>query len=107
MIENRISEGDKKFLVKMMRTFNIGALELERSSSRKKWPDIWITKGKVPRITVTQEWAKQGIDERRKRLVHEFLHLAGMEHNEAIGYSTHPSKDTLSMEVYKGLRRKK
>jgi ssRNA-specific RNase YbeY (16S rRNA maturation enzyme) len=70
------------------------------SDSKKVWPDIWISGDTV---TVTQEWARQNADERRKRLVHECLHLVGLNHGKIDGleYSTYPAKDKYSMKVYR------
>ena len=83
-------------------------LRLRVSSSSKKWPDIWVTGGKIPVITVTEEWMKQGVHERRKRLVHEVIgHLAfGWEHSELmsnVGFSTYPDKDNMSRIIYADL----
>ncbi len=103
--EPELTIGDRKFLIKVMRKFDIPALEVVWSRSRKKWPDIWMTKSVVPKITVTQEWARQNMTERRKRLVHELLHVKGMEHDESKGYSTIPARDTYSMKVYRILLR--
>lgn len=78
------------------------------SDSTKKWPDLWVDRSADPPvITVTREWAAQTPAERRKRLVHELLHLVGMEHNEQIGYSTHPERDTFSMTVYHAITGKR
>jgi hypothetical protein len=85
-----------------MKIYNIPELGLKWDNSKAVYPDIWCTT-KPAVITVTSEWAKQNKNERRKRLVHEFLHLAGKEHNDKIGYSTYPDKDTYSMKVYKKL----
>lgn len=80
----------------------VHAVHIEWSNSTKKWPDIWCYPyERPPRIVVTREWARQNVHERRKRLTHEFLHLRGMEHDERIGYSTVPARDSYSMKVYK------
>ena len=84
----------------VMPYFQIRVVRFAWSSSLKKWPDLWMEPGPIPTITVTREWARQKLDERRKRLVHESLHLVGMQHDESIGYSTHPERDTFSMRVY-------
>ncbi len=80
--------------------FGISALKLGVSSSRKKWPDIWVTLDKIPIVVVTREWAAQYVHERRKRLVHEFLHMRGLQHDDKIGYSTIPAQDKYSMQIY-------
>jgi len=100
-----LSIGDRKFVLKLMRTFNIRKVNIDRSDSTKTYPDIWCYPYEKPqRIVVTNEWARQVADERRKRLVHEFLHLIGYDHNEAIGYSTYPEKDTFSKKVYNSIK---
>ena len=97
-----ISKGDIEFIENiLMPKFRIKKLGIKYSSSKRKWPDIWISMNQVPIITVTQEWARQTMQERHKRLVHEALHIRGMEHDESIGYSTYPSRDSYSMRVYR------
>ena len=97
-----ISREDVDFIQNvLMPLAGVNRLYIAYSNSRKKWPDIWVEKGRIPKITVTQEWARQGKHERRKRLVHEFLHLKGLGHDEKIGYSTYPSRDSYSMRVYR------
>ena len=81
----------------------VRAVHIAYSSSTKKWPDIWVERNGIPRITVTREWIRQDTPERQKRLVHEFLHLCGMEHDESVGYSTIPIQDSLSKRVYRRL----
>ena len=83
-------------------------LKLAYDSSRRKYPDIQIELGNIPTITITDEWRKQNIHERRKRLVHEVIgHLSfGWEHNnlmDKIGFSTYPNKDTMSKRIYNDL----
>ena len=67
----------------------------------KTYPDIWIS-GSV--ITVTPEWARQSLHERRKRLLHEGLHLAkGLGHGpkeRAMGYYSQPAKDIYTKKLY-------
>ena len=104
MKEPKLTIGDKKFLVRAIRTFNVKSLRIAWSDSKKTYPDIWIELSKVPVITVTAEWARQSADERRKRLVHELLHAKGMGHNESIGYNSRPDKDTYSMEIYRSIK---
>ena len=104
-MQNILTIGDRKFVLKMMRTFNLKRLNIDRSRSTKKWPDIWCYPGeRPPRIVVTAEWAKQNADERRKRLVHEIVgHMVlRLEHGKIGKYdfSTIPAKDTYSMAVY-------
>ena len=99
-----MQKGDVEFIRdRLLPWVNVKSVIIAYSSSTKKWPDIWVQLGEVPVITVTKEWARQGVHERRKRLVHEFLHIKGMDHDDSIGYSTIPAKDSYSMKVYKGL----
>lgn len=87
-----------------MRHFSIRKLRLKTSSSLEKWPDIWIEEVRgIPTITVTEEWAKQGTDERRKRLLHEVLHTQGLQHGKIgkLNYSTHPEEDNYSKAMYR------
>ena len=101
-ITSIISKEDRRFLTeKAMPYFGVKALKIEFSTSRKKYPDIWISFNQVPIITVTDEWKKQSLTNRRSRLTHELLHIFGMEHDESIGYSTFPARDKFSMRVYK------
>ena len=100
----KITEGDRRFIESvLLPKFKVKKLGIKYDPNTKKWPDIWIELGRVPVITVTDEWARQNMHERRKRLVHEFLHLSGMEHDESIEYSTIPSRDKYSMGVYRKL----
>ena len=72
------------------------------NASKKKWPDIWVEKNDIPVITVTQEWRGHNKHLRRSQLVHEFLHLLGIEHGK-IGnydYNTTPGRDSYSKYVY-------
>jgi len=64
------------------------------------YPDIWVQGGV---ITVTREWARQGMHERRKRLLHEGLHLVGFGHGakeRKMGYYSQPAKDTYTKALY-------
>ena len=101
----QLEPDDKKFALKLMKLFNVPKLRFEWSLSTKRWPDIWVTLNDVPVITVTQEWARQTKDERRKRLVHEFLHISRFDHNEKIGYSTYPEEDTFSRQLYNVIKK--
>ena len=75
-------------------------LRLAYSDSKAKFPDLWVEKGMIPKITVTAEWASHDTHTRRSQLVHEFLHLVGMNHDRKIGYNTHPEKDVFSKRFY-------
>ena len=105
-MDNILSIGDRRFVIRLMRTFGVSNLNIDWSSSRKRWPDLWINlEDKVPVITVTAEWARQDAPERKKRLVHEFCHILGYEHGR-IGqydYNTRPELDTYSKAVYQKL----
>jgi len=72
------------------------------SDYQATYPDIWVD-CQTHTITVTPEWAKQSTHERRKRLLHEGLHLIGLRHNHRsrmMGYYSRPERDALSMRLY-------
>jgi len=105
-----LPKGDKEFIrKKLMPKLGIKSLRIRWSDySRTKYPDIWCEPWeRPPRIVVTAEWRRQNMHERRKRLVHEGLHMKGFKHGKHDGlvYSTHPAQDTYSMKVYKGIIR--
>ena len=80
----------------------VNSLQIEQDDEYdRKYPDIWI-QGSV--ITVTKEWARQDVHERRKRLLHEGLHYAkGFGHGpreRAMGYYSQPDKDVYTRELY-------
>ena len=102
-MDNILSIGDRRFVLRAMRTFGLSKLNIEWSGSKKRWPDIWINlEDKVPVITVTAEWASHDVDLRRSQMVHEFLHVLGYEHGRIgqYNYNTRPGKDTFSKAVY-------
>ena len=81
----------------------VDSLEIQQDAEYEKtYPDIWI-RGSV--ITVTKEWARQDVHERRKRLLHEGLHYAkGLGHGpkeRAMGYYSQPDKDVYTRDLYK------
>ena len=81
----------------------VDSLQVEQDDEYDKtYPDIWI-RGSV--ITVTREWARQDLHERRKRLLHEGLHYAkGLGHGpkeRAMGYYSQPDKDVYTRDLYK------
>jgi len=96
---------DLPFLQSASGILGVPTPNIKASLSRATYPDIW-TDGKS--ITVTQEWAKQSPPERRKRFVHELLHLRGLEHGRIgrLNYSTYPALDSYSRYVYQQLRRR-
>ena len=101
-----LSSEDRQFVrTKLMPFFNIKALNIDYSPSKRKWPDIEVELGKVPTITVTDEWRRQSAMERRKRLVHEALHCVGLQHGRygEYLYSTYPARDTYSRAVYRDI----
>ena len=109
-----IPQSDIEFIrTRLLPWSGVEGVRLAWSKSTAKWPDIWVSKSMdgIPKITVTAEWKRQNMNERRKRLVHEFLHLIGLIHPEGgsvkIGklvYSTHPHLDTYSETVYRRFR---
>ena len=101
-----IPKSDVQFIKRTLLPWaNLNAIYLRWSNSKKKWPDIWCKRTDTPIIIVTQEWARQNVHERRKRLVHEFLHLRGLEHGMIKNreFSTYPDKDEYSKFVYRRL----
>ena len=100
-----IPKGDVEFIREILLPWSgVRAVYIKQSDSTKKYPDIWLSyRGKIPMITVTREWARQTKKERHKRLVHEFLHILGMEHDESIGFSTFPKRDSYGMKMYRRL----
>ena len=104
---NILSEADIEFIKHiLMPYFMVKKVQFDYHPSRAKYPDIWLEMDRVPRIVVTREWRRQDTHERRKRLVHEFLHIRGLEHNETIGFSTYPDRDSYSMRVYREIIRR-
>jgi len=105
-----ISQGDLAFLKDAMHRLNIRKpIRVYRSDSKKKYPDIWVITGKDPiEIWVTDEWARQSVRERRKRLIHEVAgHVAfDWPHNsymDKLGFTSRPNTDTMSMRIYDDL----
>ena len=97
---------------KLLPWSGVKRIRLAWSNSTAKFPDIWLSfEDGLPTITVTKEWRRQNMQERRKRLVHEMLHLQGLEHPEGgsvrIGkyvYSTFPAEDSYSRAIYRRLQ---
>ena len=102
---NVLTGADEKFLRQAMRYFGVKELRVQWNDySKTKYPDIWCYPYENPPvIVVTAEWNKQNVGERRKRLVHEMLHINGMEHDESIGYVSYPNRDSYSKKVYREL----
>jgi len=100
-----ILEKDIQFIKnKWLPWTGLRAVYISWSNSAKKYPDIWVDMYKgIPRITITREWAGHDKHLRRSQLVHEGLHVLGMKHDESIGYSTIPSRDSYSKKVYRRL----
>lgn len=105
-IRNPMTIDDRRWVTDvLMPMFHIPALRFAWSTSTKRWPDLWIELSGTPRVTITREWCRQPLHERRKRLVHELVgHLAfGWGHMEKKGFSTYPAKDTISMAIYRDI----
>ena len=98
---------DWEWLRQVMPEFGVKKVRVISISSTRRWPDIWIKLSRIPVITVTKEWMRQDARERRKRLTHELLHWAGLEHGVYNGFefSTYPEEDTYSVAAYKWLQR--
>ena len=109
--DNRIPKGDVDFIRNILIPWtNISKVKIAWEETSQKWPDIWVITNHVPTIVLTPEWRKQSTDERRKRLVHEFIHLRGESHpgggSKKIGkytYSTFPHQDSYSKAMYRKL----
>ena len=102
-MRSRIPKSDREFLQCIITLYRIPLVKLEFNESDAAWPDCWCYPNeKPPRIVVTQEWARQGVDERRKRLIHEISHILGERHGKKgkLVYSTDPAKDSYSKYVY-------
>lgn len=99
-----LTPGDREWLQDVALPF-FGMEEVrvaEDLNHRSDYPDVWADLGTVA-ITVTRAWARESEDERRKRLTHELLHLAGMGHGKAereMGYYSRPERDSYSLLVY-------
>jgi hypothetical protein len=105
-VRNPMTIDDRRWVTDvLMPMFHIPALRFAWSTSTKRWPDLWIELSGIPRVTITREWCRQPLHERRKRLVHELVgHLAfGWGHMEKKGFSTYPAKDTISMAIYRDI----
>ena len=105
---NIMTREDKLFVLSLMKRYNIKGVRFTFSGSKKKYPDIWIEDldSLVPKITVTREWQKQDNEERQKRLVHEIVchYVLKMNHDESIGFSTYPDRDTYSRKLYRKIK---
>jgi len=104
-----ISKGDRDFVQRTIALYNIPRVQLETSESKAKHPDLWCYPSQK-RIVVTQEWARQGTEERRKRLVHEIVgHMVykwpHSVYMERLGFSTYPRKDRISQWMYQDVKR--
>lgn len=116
-----MDNSDYEFLYKSMRYFDLKGDKSEVTvffdKSKEKYPDIWLIINDVPtragktkyELYVTQEWKSQDTHERRKRLVHEVIHMAGYDHwfyhtylygGHKLLYSTQPDEDSFSWLVY-------
>ena len=102
-----IPSGDKEFLVtQALPYFRVRRVVLRTDPGTKEWPDIWVDPhADPPVITVTETWRRKPLHSRRSELVHELLHLKGLEHGtyDGLVYSTLPQLDTYSKAVYRRL----
>ena len=85
--------------------FKVPALRLSWDKSKETYPDIWCFPDMTPpRIVVTREWAKQDTAERRKRLVHEMIHISYKYKDDrqvqGMKYRSHPEQDEYSRYLY-------
>jgi len=99
-----IKKSDLAFLKRrIMPYFGVKKLYMDYKETDYVFPDCWVDmNSRIPVITVTQEWARQSMDERRKRLVHEVGHIFGYNHGiiNGLRYDTHPEKDDWSRYIY-------
>ena len=100
-----MSKSDQSWLRWAMKEFGVKRLRVKSSPSTAAWPDLWIEKTHPPVLTVTKEWARQPVQERQKRLVHELLHLKGLEHGKigSLNFNTRPELDSYSCAVYQSI----
>ena len=105
----RLTDEDKQFITFLaLPYFRIKRVEVRVSGDTNQYPDIQVDLSKrSPLIIGNQTWAGQKPDERRKRLVHEMLHIVGLKHNDKIGYNTIPAKDRFSWRVYQDIMQHK
>ena len=105
---NQVLKSDMTFVRKYaLPYFGIKKVGFTIDYSTKKFPDIWCyPDANPPVIVVTQEWARQRAGERRKRIVHELLHISGLNHSKKIGYNSRPDLDTYSQRVYNEIEAK-
>ena len=102
-----LTVSDTIFIRSLIKKYDTGKIRIGFSASHAKHPDIWIEMNGTPKITVTNEWRRQAMVERHKRMVHEIVgHLVyRMEHGmyNGLNFSTYPEKDTWSMERYRDI----
>lgn len=93
-----ITDGEMRWLEQVVMPYlNIDRLRLtENLQHTAVYPDIWV---EGDTITVTREWARQSKRERKKRLLHESLHIFGLPHTPEIGFYSKPRLDTFSMRI--------
>ena len=103
-ITDLLSESDKNWVEQVALPYlKIGSVSIKEDESYYgTYPDIWINTG-TRTITVTRAWAKQSLHERRKRLLHEMLHMTGLRHGpkeRKLGYYSRPDRDSYSKKLY-------
>jgi predicted metallopeptidase len=98
-----LTRDEAHFVKRALMYFDIQRIAFKWDNSCKRYPDLWVTLDSTPIITVTQEWKNQTSKERMKRVIHELIHVVGINHNSKIGYNSHPDKDTYSMKIYRRL----
>ena len=82
-----MSLSDRRWLTRVaMPHFQVRRLGIDYSPSQAKWPDIWLERrNRLPVITVTETWRRKPVHARRSELVHELLHLKGLNHGRING----------------------
>ena len=92
---------------RMMPALGLGKVTItEANEHTGTYPDLWSAPATMT-ITITPEWARQPLHERRKRLLHEGIHLAwGWGHGareRKLGYYSRPDRDAFTRELYRRL----
>lgn len=102
-MQQALTEAEGAWLVKAMQRLGIPKVEVESSGPGDLC--VWLGE-ETPRIRVGSKWHAAKPHERRKRLLHELLHVKGLRHNaqsRKLGYYSNPERDSYSRKVYRAL----
>lgn len=97
---------DVRFARRALRYFSLPAVALSDEYSGDC--AVQLRPGAVPLVLLGPRWHAASQGERRKRLVHELLHVRGLGHDRSarrLGYYSSPRRDRLSRRVYAHLAR--